>query len=101
LESGPHFVNVRFDERVIEAEIESRLISKIDWLEREEHDLWVAIVESGKIFEGTYAVNPGDVMVWEGDDPLRIAVCLREGAPAGIVIVRIRRRDGKSLRWVP
>ncbi|MGI9196287.1 MAG: hypothetical protein ACR2KE_02385 [Candidatus Nanopelagicales bacterium] len=100
-EVGAHHVNVRFDARVIDAEMERCIVDDIQVLWRDEMDLCVAIMESGAMSEGIFQVSPGDVMVWEGDDPRSIALAPLGGEPAGFVLVRIRRQDGRALRWVP
>ena len=98
---GDHYVNVRFDPEVIEAEMARLSIARRQTLERDARELWVAIVESGSMVEGVFDVLPGDVAIWEGDDPVRIALGSTGDGAAEIVLVRIRRRDGRDLRWVP
>ena len=98
---GDHYVNVRFDPEVISADLSRLRVPAHDVLERDERELWVAIVENGRMFEGIFDVTPGDVAIWEGDDPVRIPVGSRGDDDAEIVLVRIWRRDGRSLRWVP
>lgn len=98
---GDHYVNVRFDPEVVRAVIERLVIDADDVLVRDEAELWVAVLESGRMTEGVFAVDPGDVMVWEGDDPLRIPVTALDAHETEIVLVRLRRRDGRVLRWVP
>lgn len=98
---GDHYVNVRFDPDVIEAQMMRMTVPRRETLERDVSELWVAIVENGSMFEGIFDVAPGDVAVWEGDDPVRIPMGSRGEQDAEIVLVRIRRRDGKVLRWVP
>ena len=98
---GVQHVNVRFDVEVIDAEMERRVVDDVQVLWRDEMDLCVAIMESGAMSEGVFDVVPGDVMVWEGDDPRSIALAPLGGRPAEFVLVRIRRQDGRALRWVP
>jgi len=98
---GDHYVNVRFDPEVIEADLQRVTIPERHTLERDARELWVAVVESGSMYEGIFEVAPGDVAIWEGDDPTHIPVGARGGRDAEIVLVRIRRRDGRDLRWVP
>lgn len=98
---GEHFVNVRFDPQVIDAAIERRTVVASEVLVRDEAEIWVAIMEDGLMSEGAFVVVPGDVMVWEGDDPVRIPVETLGAAHSDMVLVRLWRRDGKVLRWVP
>lgn len=98
---GATHVNVRFDAEVIEAEMERCVVDDVQVLWRDEADLCVAIMESGAMSEGIFQVRPGDVMVWEGDDPRSIALAPLGIGAAEFVLVRIRRQDGRDLRWVP
>lgn len=98
---GDHHVNVRFDPSIIVAEIERRSVGDIEVLWRDELELCVAIMEAGTMKEGSFLVEPGDVMVWEGDDPRTVALAPQGSGTAEFVLIRIARRDGGVQRWVP
>jgi hypothetical protein len=53
------------------------------------------------VHDGSVLVKAGDVLVWEGDDPLTVSLRPAYDAQAQIAIVKIGRRDGSTLRWVP
>lgn len=101
VEVGAAHVNVRFDAGVVQAEMGRYIVNDVQVLWRDEMDLCVAIMESGVMSEGIFMVTPGDVMVWEGEDPRSIALAPLGSRPAEFVLVRIRRQDGRALRWVP
>ena len=66
--------------------------------QRDEHELWIAVAVSGPVRHGIFELEPGDVAVWEGDDPLSIHL-LPVDASAEIDLIRISRRD--DARRVP
>ena len=101
---GPHHVCVRCDpsavtghlrEVVVEAGPAAPLV-----LARPAEQLWVAVVEQGRVRHGGFDVGPGDVLVWEGDDPLGVTLAPIDG-PALLVLAALARIDGHALRWVP
>ena len=53
------------------------------------------------VHDGSFPVKTGDVLVWEGDDPSTVSLRPAYDAQAQIAIVKIGRRDGSTLRWVP
>lgn len=68
--------------------------------QRPPHELWLAVVAAGEVRHGVFVVRAGDVLVWEGDDPTEV-VLEPEAGSAVVEVVRLRRRDGSELRWVP
>jgi hypothetical protein len=97
---GRHDVVVRWDEAAIRSEQRTIELDGSVVLGRPRHELWLAVVESGAPRAGAFPLAPGDVLVWEGDDPLGIAL---EAAhePATFALVELARLDGTPLRWVP
>jgi hypothetical protein len=67
---------------------------------RNVNELWLAVVCRDPIVHGTFRLEPGDVAIWEGDDPDMIAIHPLTGYST-IRLIRISRRDGKAARWVP
>ena len=53
------------------------------------------------VHDGSFLVKSGDVLVREGDDPLTVTMRPADDAMAQIAVVKIGRRDGSTLRWVP
>ena len=53
------------------------------------------------VHDGSFPVKTGDVLVWEGDDPLTVTLRPAGDAQVQIAIVKIGRRDWSTLRWVP
>ncbi|MUH45760.1 MAG: hypothetical protein F2793_04530 [Actinobacteria bacterium] len=98
---GIHFVNARFDASVITAEIRVEILTAPADLRRPEGEIWVAIIEAGELHDGSFTVRAGDVLVWEGDDPLSVALRPTGHDPVQLAVVKLGRRDGKVLRWVP
>lgn len=97
---GRHHVVVRQDESVLRAEQRTLELDGSVVLGRPSHELWLAVVESGSPRTGPFTLAPGDVLVWEGDDPLGIALDAAH-EPALLVLVELARLDGTPLRWVP
>ena len=85
---------------VIDAEQERVHLASELRRQRDEHELWIAVAVSGPVRHGIFELEPGDVAVWEGDDPLSIHL-LPVDASAEIDLIRISRRDGRAARWVP
>ena len=98
---GIHFINVRFDPSEIVAAIAVELLETSVELSRPEGEIWITIIESGTVHDRSFLVKTGDVLVWEGDDPLTTALRPGDEGQAQIAIVKIGRRDGSTLRWVP
>jgi len=46
-------------------------------------------------------LDPGDVLVCEGDDPLTLEVAAADGGRVSVALVALSRIDGQVLRWVP
>lgn len=97
---GRHHVVVRRDESVVGCGQRTLEVDGSVVLGRPRHELWLAVVESGSPRTGPFTLAPGDVLVWEGDDPLGISL---EAAhePAMLALVELARLDGTPLRWVP
>lgn len=98
---GIHFINARFDPSEIVAAIAVEVLETSVELSRPEGEIWITIVESGAVHDGSFLVKTGDVLVWEGDDPLTVTLRPGDEGQAQIAIVKIGRRDGSTLRWVP
>lgn len=97
---GAHHLGVRVDHGLVEAEMTTVDLPDSRRLTRPEEELWVAVVESGRVRHGYLEAAAGDVLVWEGDDLLRIDLAPTDGS-ASLALVSLRRRDGQTLRWVP
>jgi hypothetical protein len=97
---GPHHVEVRVDESAVRGEQRTIELDGSVVLGRPRHELWLAVVETGALRTGPFTLAPGDVLVWEGDDPLGIALEAAHG-PATLALVALERLDGTPLRWVP
>ncbi|MBI1378382.1 MAG: hypothetical protein GC157_12990 [Frankiales bacterium] len=98
---GPHHVCVRHDAAAVDVDLRAvRLGPAPARLERPSARLWVAVVEQGVVVHGAFALDPGDVVVWEGDDPEDVRLEPAEGA-ALLVVADLGRTDGQALRWVP
>jgi len=70
-------------------------------LQRPAGELWLAVILNGALMHGAFALSAGDVAVWEGEDP---RVILIEGSAQNelhLQLIRVSRRDGKDVRWVP
>jgi len=98
---GIHFVNVRFDASSIKVAIDVEVVGRQASLRRPAGELWVAIFEAGAAQDGPFIVRTGDVLVWEGDDPITVDLLSIDDVPVQIVVVKLGRRDGSELRWVP
>jgi hypothetical protein len=102
---GPHFVCVRVDPELVTAELTTDCYDlapgRTVWAERPAEELWLAVVETGAFRHGPLDVVPGDVIVWEGDDPLGVDVTSLEREQVALAVARLRRTDGEALRWVP
>jgi hypothetical protein len=97
---GEHDLVVRTAEGVVVAE-QSRLeLAAPTRLTRPRDELWLALVETGAATTGAFAVAPGDVLVWEGDDPTVVDLA-PTGPGTAVALVALRRLDGAQLRWVP
>ena len=70
-------------------------------LRRPAGELWIAIVEAGAAHDGPFIVGAGDVLVWEGDDPMAVELRPIDEVPVQIVVVKLGRHDRSELRWVP
>ncbi|MSW44063.1 MAG: hypothetical protein F2836_04735, partial [Actinobacteria bacterium] len=71
---GIHFINVRFDPAEIVAAIAVEVLQVEAELSRPESEIWITIIESGAVHDGSFLVKTGDVLVWEGDDPLTVTL---------------------------
>ena len=98
---GGHHVDVRVRADVVVADLRTLDLGVATTLERDERELWVLVVESGRLQQGRFALAPGDVLVCEGDDPLTLAVSAADGGRVSLALVALRRVDGQTLRWVP
>jgi hypothetical protein len=102
---GPHFVCVRVDPELLTAELTTDWFDldpgRTLWVERPVEELWLAVVETGTLGHGPFVVGPGDVLVWEGDDPVRIDISASSAGRVTVALVVLRRTDGHALRWVP
>ena len=97
---GEHDLVVRTAEGVVVAE-QSRLeLAAPTRLTRSRDELWLALVETGAATIGAFALAPGDVLVWEGDDPTVVDLA-PTGPATAVALVALRRLDGAQLRWVP
>ena len=98
---GRHHVDVRVRPNVVTAELRTVDVDTPTSLERDERELWVVVVESGRLQQGRFSLAPGDILVCEGDDPLTLAVSAADGGRVSMAMVVLRRVDGQTLRWVP
>lgn len=98
---GRHHVDVRVRPDAVNAELRTVDVDTPTSLERDERELWVVVVESGRLQQGRFTLAPGDVLVCEGDDPLSLTVSAAEGGRVSMALVALRRVDGQTLRWVP
>jgi hypothetical protein len=97
---GRHHVVVRTDATVVRGVQRLVEVEGTAELERPRHELWLAVVETGSPRVGAFALAPGDVLVCEGDDPVRIELeAPHERATLNLVV--LDRLDGDPLRWVP
>jgi len=103
---GRRFLNVRLDPELIHAEVLVTQVSEATLWQRAHSELWIGLLTTGWVHERDHDVVAGDVIIWEGEDPVRIEL---SPAPSDVgtargselVLVRLSRRDGRSLRWVP
>ena len=98
---GRHHVDVRVRPHVIEADLRTLDIERAATLDRDEKELWVLGVETGRPGHGRFELAPGDVLVCERDDPLALDVAPADGGRVSLAVVSLRRVDGRTLRWVP
>jgi hypothetical protein len=98
---GIHFVNVRFDATAITAAIDVEVLDRPASLRRPAGELWIAIFEAGAAHDGPFIVRAGDVLVWEGDEAIAVELRPIDEVPVQIAVVKLGRRDGSELRWVP
>lgn len=98
---GIHFINVRFEPAEIVASIGVEVLDAEAEFTRPEGEIWITIVESGALHDRSFLVKAGDVLVWEGDDPVTVALRPADEGRVEIALVKIGRRDGRTLRWVP
>jgi len=98
---GRHHVDVRVRPDVVAAELRTVDVGTATVLVREERELWVLVVESGRLQQGRFVLDPGDVLVCEGDDPLTLEVAAADGGRVSVALVALSRIDGQVLRWVP
>lgn len=101
--SGAEGLRLRFDERQVAAELTPMTIpsERTIALERSENELVVIVSQRGRLKEGTRVLDPGDVLVVEGDDPVDVNLVSLDGRPVALSIGRLHRHDGRSLRWMP
>ena len=59
------------------------------------------MVETGTLRHSHLEVAPGDVLVWEGEDPVGIDITATSDERVTVALVTLRRTDGQALRWVP
>jgi hypothetical protein len=90
---------LRFDPRELEAELE-RCEAPGD-VTRVPQELVAIVPRADVVAEDARVLRRGDVLVLEGDDPLSTPLRSRAGEPSGVSVARLRRRDGRSLRWIP
>jgi hypothetical protein len=98
---GRHHVDVRVRPDVVTADLRTVDVGVATTLERDERELWVLVVESGRLQQGRFVLVPGDVLVCEGDDPQRLEVAAADAGQVSMAVVVLRRVDGQTLRWVP
>ncbi len=67
---------------------------------RETRELVVLIGVSGTAREGCRHLTRDDALIVEGDDPTTFDMHAVDGT-AALAYVRLRRRTGRDLRWVP
>jgi hypothetical protein len=100
---GGDGLRLRFDDRQVVAELTPMTIlpeQKVS-LQRSEKELVVIVPQSGRLKEGIRVLDPGDVLVVEGDYPAEVDLIPTTGRSAVLAIGRLRRHDGRSLRWMP
>jgi len=104
---GRHHVCVRVDDAHVSAELLTQTFDdpgterQTVTIGRPADELWVAVVETGTFRHGHLEVAPGDVLVWEGGDPVGIDITATSDERITVALVILRRTDGQSLRWVP
>lgn len=101
--NGGDGLRLRYDERQLVAQLASRTILPEEpvALERSAKELVVIVSHSGRVQEGTRVLDPGDVLVVEGEDPAEVDLVPVGSGPAVLSIGRLRRSDGRALRWMP
>ena len=98
--AGEYVVTVSHNAETIDV-IEERIdIANAYEATRNVNELWLAVVLDGPVTHGGFLLEPGDVAVWEGDDPSSLSI-RAVANNASLHVVRITRRDGKAARWVP
>ena len=98
---GRHHVDVRVRPDVVTADLRAVDVDTATALVRDSRELWVLVVESGRLQQGRFVLDPGDVLVCEGDDPLTLEVAAADGGRVSVALVALSRIDGQVLRWVP
>ena len=98
--AGGYVVTVSHNAETIDV-IEERIdIANAYEATRNVNELWLAVVLDDPVTHGGFLLEPGDVAVWEGDDPTSLSIrAVTDNA--SLHVVRITRRDGKAARWVP
>jgi hypothetical protein len=101
--NGGDGLRLRYDERQLAAQLAPVTIlpERLVALERSEKELVVIVSQSGRVQEGTRVLDPGDVLVVEGEDPAEVDLVTVGAGPAVLSIGRLHRHDGRSLRWMP
>ena len=98
--AGRYVVTVSRNAKTIDV-IEERIdIANAYEATRSVNELWLAVVLDHPVTHGGCLLEPGDVAVWEGDDPTSLSI-RAVANNASLHVVRITRRDGKAARWVP
>ncbi len=98
--AGRYVVTVSRNAKTIDV-IEERIdIANAYEATRSVNELWLAVVLDHPVTHGGFLLEPGDVAVWEGDDPTSLSI-RAVANNASLHVVRITRRDGKAARWVP
>ena len=104
---GRHHVCVRVDDAHVSAELMTQTFDdpgterQTLTLGRPAEELWLAVVETGTLRHSHLEVAPGDVLVWEGEDPVGIDITATSDERVTVALVTLRRTDGQALRWVP
>jgi hypothetical protein len=101
---GHHHICVRSEDALVSADLSTLRIVEDGGpvtFDRPDHELWLAVVEHGTFRHGSFEVAPGDVLVWEGDDPLSIDLTPTGRGSVECALVSLRRTDGAALPWVP
>lgn len=70
-------------------------------IERNGHEMVILVGLDGLLHEDRRVVGPGDALVVEGTDPLRIDVTSVGDTPAVVACIRLARHTGMDLRWIP